>query len=59
MAETTSGGVAPFPGCDVCAALFEQRREALRVGDAAMAADCGAELGRHRNQTQEQGSSPV
>ncbi|MGP3980883.1 hypothetical protein [Streptomyces sp. KR80] len=37
----------PVPGCDVCAALDRQRREAAVQGDHSQATDCNVEIRRH------------
>ncbi|MFJ9338278.1 hypothetical protein ACIRP0_03165 [Streptomyces sp. NPDC101733] len=36
------------PGCDVCAALVEQRGEAYRRGDRSAVSDCNVEIVAHR-----------
>ncbi|MEU3220062.1 hypothetical protein [Streptomyces sp. NPDC006971] len=37
----------PVEGCDVCAALADQRAAAQRAGDASRVADCNVEMRRH------------
>ncbi|MEU8464329.1 hypothetical protein [Streptomyces sp. NPDC029003] len=36
------------PGCDVCAALARERREAYRRGDRSAVSDCNVEIAAHR-----------
>ncbi|MFD9570949.1 hypothetical protein ACFWBI_13970 [Streptomyces sp. NPDC059982] len=38
----------PTPGCDVCAALVRERREAYRRGDRSGVSDCNVEIAAHR-----------
>ncbi|MGW1374866.1 hypothetical protein ACWD6P_11425 [Streptomyces sp. NPDC002446] len=38
---------AAAEGCDVCAALAKQRREARLNGDHSMASDCNVEIAAH------------
>ncbi|MFB7913554.1 hypothetical protein [Streptomyces sp. NPDC056061] len=37
----------PVDGCDVCAALADQRAAAQRAGDLSRVVDCNVELRRH------------
>ncbi|MEU8460227.1 hypothetical protein [Streptomyces sp. NPDC029003] len=37
----------PMPGCDVCAALVEQRAEYRRLRCASGASDCDIEIRQH------------
>lgn len=38
----------PAAGCDVCAALAEQRSQAHRRGDHSAVSDCNVEIAAHR-----------
>ncbi|MER7827660.1 hypothetical protein ABTX85_34460 [Streptomyces sp. NPDC096097] len=46
-------GVIPRPaaGCDVCAALAQQRSDAYRRGDHSAVSDCNVEIVAHRGRT--------
>ena len=41
----------PAPGCDVCAALAEQRQEARDRGDLSAATDADVEMRNHPHRT--------
>ena len=43
----------PTPGCDICAALSEQRTAARAAGDYSRASDCTVEMSRHQHTGQQ------